>query len=101
MKTKRIFMPVLIAAALFAAALFSAAPACAQDPIKWSAPMTMYPRAWAPTPAPPPSYYNPYGHYNPYQYGYGQNHWGRQGYGNSYRNYGYGHYGNQGYYYGR
>ena len=45
--------------------------ALANDPIKWSAPMTHYPNAWTPTPE-PPSYYNPYGYRYPYAgYGYG------------------------------
>ena len=45
--------------------------AFAQDTIKWSAPMQLYPNPWTPT-APPPSYYNPWGYQYPYAaYGYG------------------------------
>ncbi|MFC1834630.1 hypothetical protein ACFL2Q_07845 [Thermodesulfobacteriota bacterium] len=41
------------------------------EPVKWSAPMSAYPKQWSPT-APPPSYYNPYGYQYPYgAYGYG------------------------------
>jgi hypothetical protein len=44
------------------------------EPIKWSAPMSVYPRAWTPTPAPPPANYGNYG-YNSY-YGFGHNYMG-------------------------
>jgi hypothetical protein len=45
----------------------------AEEPVKWSAPMTHYPSQWSPTPA-PQNYYNPYGYqyyYDPYGFGAG------------------------------
>ena len=48
--------------------------AIAEDPIKWSAPMSAYPHPWTPS-QPPPAYYNQYGNQYPYASawpGYGQ-----------------------------
>ncbi len=43
----------------------------AKEPVKWSAPMYMYPRPWVPTAAPPNPYQNPYGYgYSYWPYGY-------------------------------
>ncbi len=55
--------------AIISAILILSLSAWANEPIKWSAPMSAYPNQWAPTPQ-PPSYYNPYGYRYPY-YGYG------------------------------
>ena len=53
-------------------------------PVKWSAPMSAYPRPWQPT-TPPPTTYNPYNYQYPYAgYGYG----GYAGYGAYYQGYG-------------
>jgi hypothetical protein len=85
----------LIVAALISCTLCAASLSFAQSPIKWSAPMQMYPTPWNPTPPPPPSYYNPWGYaYYPQQghYNYGGNYFG-----GSYPGYGQGHYGGQNY----
>ncbi|MBI5572056.1 MAG: hypothetical protein HY914_19085 [Desulfomonile tiedjei] len=39
--------------------------AVAEDPIRWSAPMSAYPHPWTPS-QPPPAYYNQYGNHYPY-----------------------------------
>jgi hypothetical protein len=59
----------------FVAALALHGIACANEPIKWSAPLSAYPNAWAQT-TPPPAYVNqyanqypnwgPYGGHQPY-----------------------------------
>lgn len=62
-------------------------------PVKWSAPMSAYPRQWQPT-APPPTYYNPYGYSYPYAgYGHGgyPGYGGYAGYGAYYQGYGQGY----------
>lgn len=38
----------------------------AQEPVKWSAPMSAYPNRWVPSQVPPPAYNNQYGNQNPY-----------------------------------
>lgn len=75
---------ILYMVAITALVLFSV-PSWANDPVKWSAPMSHYPTQWAPT-AEPPRWHNPYGYRYPY-YGYG--------YG-PYDSYGYGSYGSWG-----
>ncbi|MDQ7783804.1 MAG: hypothetical protein RDU20_13055 [Desulfomonilaceae bacterium] len=63
------------------AILLVCAAAWADDPIKWSAPMSHYPNQWSPTPE-PPNYFNPYGYRYPYYgYGYGYGHGGHAYYG--------------------
>ena len=67
---------ILIALTLVAGRAF------AEDPIRWSAPMSAYPHRWTPS-QPPPAYYNQYGNQYPYAGtwpGYGQA--GYQPYGN-------------------
>lgn len=61
----------ILAVAAVLGLLCLCAPVSAQEPVKWSAPMHLYPNPWTPT-APPPSFYNPYGYRYPYAaYGYG------------------------------
>lgn len=43
---------------------------CADDPIKWSAPLSAYPNQWTPT-TPPPAYGSQYANQYPYGYPYG------------------------------
>jgi hypothetical protein len=50
---------LLILLTIFAGGAF------AEDPIRWSAPMSAYPNPWAPS-QPPPAYYNQYGNQYPY-----------------------------------
>ncbi len=44
--------------------------AVADEPVKWSAPLSAYPNPWAPT-TPPPVYNNQYANQYPYWGGYG------------------------------
>ncbi len=62
----------ICAGLLFLGLLFMSA--AQAQPIKWSAPMNMYPRQWTPTPPPPPPNY---GYYAPNSfYGFGGNYMG-------------------------
>ena len=46
--------------------------ACADEPIKWSAPLSAYPNNWAPTTT-PPAYVDQYANQHPYWGAYGGN----------------------------
>ena len=48
--------------------------ALGQQPVRWSAPMSMYPNPWSPTQAPPTynNYYNSQDPYDPYGFWSGQ-----------------------------
>ncbi len=75
----------ILGMAVFMITLLSYNLSAAQDPVKWSAPMTQYPNQWSPTTA-PPQYAYPYV-YNQSAYppGYGAE--GYWGYGTQYPGY--------------